>query len=93
MEEYRSRPDISGKKIVIAPDFHDLMHSIWHCDNRRLHLQRAWEFKWSMELRAMTTCKLGLHSPGQMWKREGDVWVTAKACHFCGKRLTEYQPE
>lgn len=69
--------------------FHDLMHSIWRCDDRALHWSRAWEYRWGPDLRAATLCRLGHHKLVKCWRRRpnsGDTdWRFSWACAWCGR--------
>lgn len=72
-------------KIMIGEDFHDLMHPIWRCSNRRLHLSRLWEYRWGPDLRAQTLCRIGRHKIIKTWKRRGDgPWKFLWTCRNCG---------
>lgn len=94
-DEYKSRPEFENMDVEISPDFHALDHSLLHCDNRRLHWQYAWEFKWSMQVKAATKCKIGLHESVQVHGRKavGGPWFTFNMCVNCYKRLSAPQPE
>jgi hypothetical protein len=91
------RPPIPqpNARIEFADDFHDLMHSVWRCHNRRLHLSRAWEYRWEPELRRHTLCRVGRHQLVKTWMRQiveilddGEYvfgeWSFAFTCHNCG---------
>lgn len=69
-------PRIDPANVVFkteGPDrFHDLMHPIWRCNDRRLHLSRAWEFRWRSELRRLTLCKINRHQVTKCWRRSRD---------------------
>jgi hypothetical protein len=84
--------------------FHDLMHPIWRCHDRRLHLARAWEFRWKPELRRLTLCRIGHHQLGKTWMRpiieimeDGEYvfgeWRFAFTCRDCGAEPPLATPE
>lgn len=88
-------PRIDPGKVVFETEgplrFHDLMHPIWRCHDRRLHLSRAWEFRWKSELRRMTLCKIDRHQIAKCWRRDRDAmnrgvgpWRFFWACVDCG---------
>lgn len=72
--------------------FHDLMHSIWRCDDRRLHWERGWEYRWGPALRAATLCRLGRHRLRKSWSRRPNAeggfsdWRFAWTCANCGRQ-------
>lgn len=90
-------PRIDPDKVVFETEgpnrFHDLMHPIWRCHDRRLHLSRAWQFKWRSELRRQTRCRMGRHDLGKTWQRSADEqnrgfgpWHFSWTCVDCGCR-------
>jgi hypothetical protein len=70
---------------------HFLDHPWWSCrggphrhGGLRGHLKVAWQYKWSEQLRAATTCRLGRHRRVEAWQRgRGTFFV----CAYCGKPL------
>jgi hypothetical protein len=88
-------PHFDASKVVFAeegPDrFHDLMHSVWRCHDRRLHLSRAWEYRWEPELRRQTLCRVGRHRITKSWRRSPPTrlqpagpWQFTWRCADCG---------
>ena len=96
-DEYRSRPEIEGKRIDFS-QFHPLDHGIIACKGypggRRTHLRYRWEFQKKDAIWAATMCKVGWHKPRQIWTRGGGhgprTWT---ACIACGERLSAPQPD
>lgn len=83
------------KSIEIGEDFHDLLHPLWRCWDRKRHLSLAWEYRWQPELRRMTLCRLGRHRLSKTWMRsivgrdeDGEYrfgsWHFAFTCTDCG---------
>jgi hypothetical protein len=92
-------PEIDPGKIVFETEgpnrFHALLHP-WYsreCDDRWLHLQRAWEYRWKEELRAATLCRIGRHRVVKSYRRDRDElnrgvgpWRIEFRCYACGHR-------
>jgi hypothetical protein len=81
------------KNIEFAEDFHGLFHPVWsrQCDNRMLHVKRAWEYRWKPELLRLTLCTFGRHQITKSWRREADEmnrgvgpWHMEFRCYRCG---------
>jgi hypothetical protein len=82
------------RHVEFAEDFHGLFHPVWsrQCDNRRLHLSRAWEYRWRPELHRVTLCRLGRHRVIKSWRRDADPatfqptgpWRFQWTCYYCG---------
>jgi hypothetical protein len=97
--EYREPPGLRGKTVDFS-EFHPLDHRIWEerCrvlpGGRRRHRELRWTYVTKPALRSWTTCRLGLHKPGQAWRPGpgGVGTVTWTVCVCCDKRLSANQP-
>lgn len=95
VSRFRRKPPII-KKLDFS-EFHPLDHNLRDCigypGGRWRHIKYRWEFQLREEVRARTTCKLGLHLYGPAWKGSGRPHNPSRYlghfCVYCHERMPE----
>lgn len=91
--KFREPPNTEDMKLDFS-EFHPLDHPLWSCrgypGGRKQHIKYKWEFMWRPRVRALTRCKVGLHSEVQCWAPRDKK--TRTVCADCSKSMSEWQP-
>lgn len=96
IRRFRGKPPGPIKKLDFS-EFHPLDHNLRDCigypGGRWTHIKYRWEFQIRDEVRAWTTCKLGLHLYGATWRGGGRTSHPSEylghRCVYCHERMPE----
>jgi hypothetical protein len=99
-EDLTPPPDPRTTELRFDPEFHPLFHRFGDSTCRSLqplpralylHLLRQWQYGRVADLvrtriRRCTTCLVGRHRYGNLWRRNGDSWTFVnRKCGWCDK--------